>query len=80
MIISLLIIGPPIKNNDYFVNRYLPFPKKYRLTRYSLLSLKKVSNISLVVTVSSKKVTVKLLVVIFRIEKYRLFITRYYST
>jgi hypothetical protein len=55
-------------------------PKKYLLTRYSLLSLKKVSIILLVVTVPSKKVTIKSLVDIFRTEKYRLFVTCYYST
>jgi hypothetical protein len=32
---------PTQKNNDYFDTRYLPPKKKYRLTCYSLLSLKK---------------------------------------
>ncbi len=55
MIISLLVTGPP---------------KKYRLTRYSLLSLKKKELIILsVVTVCPKKVTIKSLVVIFPYKK-----------
>jgi hypothetical protein len=62
---TLLVTGPPKKNNDYFVTRYLPSPQKYQLTRYSLLSLTKVLINSLVVTVPSKKVTIKSLVIIF---------------
>ncbi len=41
MIISLLVTGQP-KKTIIFATRYLPPPKnKYRLARYSLLSLKK---------------------------------------
>jgi hypothetical protein len=65
--INLLLVTSPLK-------------KKYWLTRYSLLSLKKVSIMSLVVTAPKKKVAIKSLVFIFPYKKYWLFITHYYST
>ncbi len=54
-IISLLITGQPKKITINSLPITCPPQKKYRLTRYSLLSLKKVSIISLVFTVPSKK-------------------------
>jgi hypothetical protein len=53
--VTIILLKNPLKNNDYFATRHLPPQKSIDqlVTRYC--PLKKVSIISLVVTVPSKK-------------------------